>query len=117
MLDIPCFDDLQKKDCPFRIFDLEKELYICKFAKVVADLIYNQQFARIPALINRACEWIRKEELYRFNLAKAHEQDTIKMLKSANIGDRLFLISNSEDVILIEKPSEIDILTRCKCKR
>jgi len=107
----------EKKNCPFRIIDIKKNNVMCNFYQEYWK-VYNNKFSiEVKTLFNRACQSIRDYENYQQHISKIHKKNTIEMLKRLEINDTLFWISHSEDVILIEKPSELDMFTKCKCKR
>ena len=68
-------------------------------------------------MLNRACEWIQKEEKRLDFISSISYKDTLKMLKDISIGDTLFWTTHSEDVRLFEGPTEFSQIARCKCQR
>jgi len=113
--DFYCKEDLE--NCPFRIYDLEKNIIICNYFETYWSTASNYGHERAKQLINRACKDIKTYELHQRQTAEHHTKKTLEMLQTVKIGDILFWASRNEDVRLIEMPSEIDILVRCKCQR
>ena len=114
MADFECRD--LDKDCPFRVIDISKSLAICNFYKNYWKA-YNSNPIDASNLTKKACEGIRQYELYREHLTEISEKRTVKMLKNVKVGDALFWLTRSEDVILLEIPSELNTITRCICQR
>lgn len=108
-----------KKNCPYKIFDVKKNSIICTFYEKYWDNFHSYGFdeANRNLLIKKACKKIKTYELHQIYTSKLHTKKTILMLKDIVIGDILFWVSRNEVVILIEKPSEITSLVRCNCQR
>jgi len=110
MTDFICTEE--KKNCPFR-----NSIATCNFFREYWDIFNTCYSIEIKNLMTKACEKIKNYKLYQKYISNLREKETIKMLKIINIGDILFWMSRSEDVILFEKPSSYDMLERCKCRR
>ncbi len=114
MADFECNDF--EKNCPFRVIDISKNVAICKFYKKYWEAYDNNPVDALN-LTKKACDGIRQYELYRKHLVEITERRTIKMLKNVNVGDKLYWLIHSEDVILVEKPTKLSTITRCTCQR
>lgn len=114
MADFEC-NDLEK-NCPFRIIDISKNTAICNFYKRYWKA-YNNSPIDALNLTKKACDGIRQYELYQEFLSETSAKRTLKMLKNVKIGDDLFWLPRSEDVILIESPSKLSTITKCVCQR
>ena len=113
-----CFEDVEK--CPFRIYDLDKDISFCNFYKEHARLVVDRQFARIPVLISRACNWIKKEELRLKSIVEISCKNTLYFFKNAKIGDKVYCFygsPNDLEVKLLEKPRDLRSSRYCKCQR
>jgi len=108
-----------KKNCPYKIFDIKKNSLVCTFSEKYWDSFHSYGFDEVNRnlLIKKACEKIRDHELHQIYISEQHTKETLLMLKSIAIGDILFWVSRNEEVILIEKPSEITSLVRCNCQK
>ena len=103
MHNVPCDEDLE--NCPFRIYDVETGFQFCNYHRVLAKLIVNHQFARIPALINKACDPIKLEEMRLKTIRQIAKKKTMDFLKNAREGDIVFCTIRAQpEVILLEKP-------------
>jgi len=108
-----CFEDVEK--CRFRIFDLEKDISFCNFCKENAKLIVDRQFARIPALVSKACDYIKKEELRLKSLVEVSRKKTLDFIKNAQVGEIVFCrIKNPPEVKLLEKPINDSKFVSCQ---
>ena len=114
MADFECRD--LDKDCPYRIIDISKNIAICNFYKIYWKT-YNNNPIDASNLTKKACDGIRQYELYQEFLSETSAKRTLKMLKNVKIGDALFWLPRSEDVILIENPSKLSTITKCICQR
>jgi hypothetical protein len=114
MADFDC-EDLEAQ-CPFRIIDIAIGRALCNYYKVYWRTYHNHPVLA-SSLKNEACDNVRQYELYQEHLAEESTKKTIKMLKNVNIGDSLFWLPCSEDVVLIEKPLELNTTTLCTCQR
>jgi len=110
-----CYRD--KKNCPFRIHDIQLDIFICNFQKEYWREFNDGNSFGVKCLLNRACEWIQKEEKRLDFISSISYKDTLKILKGLNIGDTLFWTTHSEDVRLLEEPTELSQIARCKCQR
>lgn len=115
MADFEC-SDLKKKNCPFRVIDISKNIALCKFYKKYWKAYDNNPVDALN-LTTKACDGIRQYELYRRNLSETTAKKTIELLENVKIGDSLFWLPQSEDVILVEKPSKLITTTICTCQR
>ncbi len=113
MTDIVCDQDF--KNCPYRIYDLEKDYPLCDYFRLHARLIINREFSKIPSLIRRACKWIQKEEKRLDFIRKIARDMGLEVLKNAQIGDTVFCkVGTYNEVKLLEKPSDGSIFLKCQ---
>ncbi len=109
-----CFEDVEK--CPLRIYDLEKDILRCDFYRQNARLMSSRQFNRIPALVNKACDWIKKEEARLDSIVAVSHKRDLDFLKHAQIGETVYKIGYP-GVKLLEKPLNLRLSRRCKCQK
>ena len=107
----------RKEKCPFKILDIQLDIFICNFYKEYWRAFNEGNFFSAKILLNRACEWIRKEEARLEFISKNASKETIEMLKSAKVGDTLFWITQSKELKLYEKPIEFSQIARIKCQK
>ena len=112
-----CTEKEKSENCRFKIFDIKENKVICNFYKKYWDTFHNYGSTKANCLIKKACEKISSYELHQIYISKLHSKETIEMLKSIVEGDTLFWVPRNEEVILFEKPFEINVLARCKCQR
>lgn len=113
MTDIVCNQGF--KNCPYRIYDLEKDYPLCDYHRLHARLIINREFSKIPALIRKACEWVQKEEKRLDFIRKIARDMGLDLLKNAQIGDIVFCRRPPyHEVKLLEKPSDGSIFITCQ---
>ncbi len=113
--DLICHQD--KENCPFKILDIQLDIYLCGFYDNYWREFNAGNTFGVKSLLNRSCEWIIKEEARLDFISKFARKETIKMLKSIDIGDILFWTTHSEEVKLFENPTEFSQIARCKCQR
>ncbi|TKJ22121.1 MAG: hypothetical protein CEE43_07850 [Promethearchaeota archaeon Loki_b32] len=106
-----------KKNCPFKILDMQLDFYICNYLDEFWREFNSGNSFGVKVLLNRACEWIQKEERRLRFISKSASKETISMLESIEIGDMLFWITQSKEVRLLEKPSEFTQNARINCQR
>ncbi len=114
---IICSEKEKTENCRFKIFDLKENKVFCNFFKKYWDAFHSYGSKRANYLIKKTCEKIKNYELHQIHISKLHSKETIEMLKSIVKGDTLFWVPRSEEVILTEKPYEINVSVRCKCLR
>jgi len=101
------FCEGKKKNCSFKILDFQIDLFVCSF--------YDKKWDKFT--LRRACEWVQKENSRLEFIRKNSRKRAIKMLKEINVGDKLFWISRSKELLLLEKPIEFNHTTRVKCQK
>ena len=102
--------------CPLRIHELDKEFPTCTFYDKEWDLIEARQFKRIPALLDRACELLRTEELRSKSIRKASKMNVKEFLKNVKIGDTVYCF-RGDPYYLEVRLLEIRDSGRCRCQR
>lgn len=106
-----------KKNCSFRILDIQLDIFTCNFYKEYWRVFNDGNSFGAKSLLNRACDWIQKEEARSEFISKGASKETVEMLKSIEVGDSLFWTSQSKEVKLSEKPTEISQIARIKCEQ
>lgn len=103
MADFYCRQDF--KDCPYRYLRLDKDLPLCNYFRLHSQLMINREFSRIPDLYNKACDWIRDDELRRKSLLKISRERVLDFLERIQVGDVIFCRKPPfHKVRLIKKP-------------
>ena len=106
-----------KKNCPFRTLDIQLDVFICNYSKEYWREFNTGNYFGAKALLNRACEWIQKEEKRLRFISRRAKKETIRMLKSIEIGDTLYWTTQSRNVKLFERPTEFSQIARIKCQK
>ncbi len=106
-----------KKNCSFKVLDIQLDIFICNFSKEYWREFNSGNSFGAKKLLNRACEWLQKEKRRLKLISKKANKETIKMLKTLEIGDILFWTTQSKEVKLFETPSEFTQIARIKCQR
>ncbi|MBY8990263.1 MAG: hypothetical protein KGD58_05875 [Candidatus Lokiarchaeota archaeon] len=107
----------KQKKCPFRILDIQLDVFGCNFYKQYWQVFNEGNSFGAKVLVNRACEWIKKEERRLDFISKGASKETIKMLENLEVGDMLFWTNRVIYVTLLEKPTEISQIARLKCRK
>ena len=108
-----CFEDVEK--CPLRIYDLEKDILRCDFFRQNSILICNRQLNRKTALVNKACDYIKKEEARLDSIVAVSHKKTLDFLKNAQKGDNVFCrVGVFPEVKLLEKPLNDSEFVSCQ---
>lgn len=106
----------QKEKCPFRVFDVQLDVFICSFYKEYTSMVNDGNSFGAKPLLNKACEEYKNEEKRLEFISKGAEKETVKILRCLEVGDTLFWFSRSKDVTCIQKPTEISQIARIKCQ-
>lgn len=104
-----------KKNCPFRTLDIQIDIFICNYLKEYWREFNSGNYFGAKILLNRACEWVQGEEKRLKFISEGARKETLKMLKSIEIGDHLYWTTQSREVKLYEKPTEFGQIARVKC--
>ncbi len=96
----------KKKNCSFRTLDVKLDIFICNFHKEYWGVFNDGNSFGVKNLLNRACEWIQKEDARLKFISENASKETIEMLKSIDVGDTLFWTTQSKELKLAEKPTE-----------
>lgn len=113
MTDIICNQDF--KNCPYRVYDMEKPKPLCDYFRLHARLIINREFSRIPSLIRKACGWVQQEERRLDFIRKIARDMGLEVLKNTQIGDTVFCKRPPwREVKILEKPSDGSIFLKCQ---
>ena len=108
-----CIQDFD--NCPFRVYDSEKKYPVCNFPREHARLIFSRQFAGIPGLVSRACDWIRKEQLRLRSIREISRKKTLDFLKNAQVGDVILCMKeHPQELKLLEKPLNASKFVSCQ---
>ncbi len=110
-----CFEDFEK--CPLRIYDLEKDILRCDFFRQNSILICNRQLDRKHALVNKACDYIKKEEARLDSIVAVSHKRNLDFLKKAQIGETVYCRIGYPEVKLLEKPLNLQLSCYCKCQK
>jgi len=104
-----------KKNCPFRTLDIQLDIFICNYLKEYWREFNSGNHFGAKILLNRACEWIQKEEKRLGFICEISRKKTLDFLEIVKIGDTVFCrIAPHHEVKLLEKPQDDSEFVSCE---
>jgi len=105
----------QKEKCPFRVFDVQLDIFICNFYKEYSSMLNDGNSFGAELLLNRACEKYQNEEKRLKFIREIAHKKTQDFLTNAQIGDVVFCrIAPFHEVKLLERPLNVSKFVSCE---
>jgi hypothetical protein len=105
----------QKEKCPFRVFDVQLDFFICNFYKEFTSMVNGGNSFGAKLLLNRACEKYQNEERRLKFISGISRKKTQDFLDNSQVGDIVFCrIAPFHKVKLLEKPLDDSKFISCE---
>lgn len=104
-----------KKGCPFRILDIQLDIFVCNFSKEYCSMLNDGNSFGAKLLLNRACEKYQNEEKRLKFISEIARKKTQDFLKNAKVGDIVFCeIAPYYEVKLLETTLDASKFVSCQ---
>ena len=102
-------------NCPFRSFDAQSELLICDFYKEYWRIYNDGNTFGAKTLLNRACEWINKEEKRLDFICNLAKKSFLDLIQNVQVGDTVFCrIAPYHKIKLLKMPLDDSEYISCE---